>query len=195
MIERPARGAAATCARDKGYLLAVDGDIGVKGDYGVRRWRENSRCVVEMRRLAIRLGAREEPLLARGFDRVGKLDHLRRHAGGLRDRATAEALVEIIHHVEPYRRRTGDTRHVVHRGAGEISDPYANRKAAGVADAPVVAHVLAGAGFDGAPKARRERILQAERGRTARAIGEDVGNQKRGRWRVDLPRGLLRAPA
>src|SRR5260221_3114781 len=160
MIERPARGAAATCARDKGDLLAVVGDLGVKGDHGVRRGRETPRRVLELRRLEIWLGAREEPLLARGFDRVGKLAHPRRHAGRLRDRATAEALVEIIHHVEPYRRRTGDAGHLVHRGAGEISDPYANRKAAGVADAPVVTHVLAGAGFDGTPKARRERILQ-----------------------------------
>ena len=61
-------------------------------------------------------------------------------------------------------------------------------KRAREADAPVVAHVLAGAGLRGAPDARRERILEAEGGRAAGAIGEHVRHQERGLGREDALR-------
>src|SRR5262249_27149831 len=43
----------------------------------------------------------------------------------------------------------------------------------------------AGAGLDGGPEARRERVLEPERGAAALAVGENVGDEKRRRGLED----------
>ena len=57
----------------------------------------------------------------------------------------------------PDRRRAADAADVVHRRAAGVADPDADRVAVGEADAPVVAHVLAGAGL----RPRRSRASRA----------------------------------
>ena len=86
--------------------------------------------------------------------------------------------VQPVNEVAPDRRSAGDAGDVAHRRAGKIADPDADRVARREADAPVVAHVLAGAGLHRAPDARRERVLEAEAGGARAAIGEDVADDE-----------------
>ena len=123
---------------------------------------------------------------ARRFHPMRKLNRCcARRPGGTRHWVAAEMLMQIIHHFKPDRRRAGDSADVAHRRAREIAGPHSDGEAVGVADAPVVAHVLAGPGLDRAPVARGEIVLQAEGGAAAGAIGEDIGDQVGGRGRVD----------
>ena len=61
-----------------------------------------------------------------------------------------------------------------------MTNPHGDGVARGVAHGPVVAHVFAGVGFGGAPKARAQHGVHAE-GEGARvAVGEDVAHDEGG---------------
>jgi hypothetical protein len=61
--------------------------------------------------------------------------------------------------------------------ANRLSVSIADGEAVRETDAPVVAHVLARAGFHRRPVRRRERAVAIERGRATFAVGEHVGDE------------------
>src|SRR4029077_10278290 len=119
-------------------------------------------------------GLADKPFAPRSFDRAGKANLLSNDLSRAFDRAAAEAIVQIVHPIEPYRRCSGDAGNVAHRRAGRIPHPHRHREAIRVADAPVVAHILAGAGFHGAPVARSEAVLEAKGRATARPVSQYI---------------------
>src|SRR6185369_12578371 len=85
--------------------------------------------------------------------------------------------VQVVHQLQPDRGGSGDTGDVPHRFAAEVSHPDSHGVAAGEADAPVVAHILAGAGLYGTPEAGGQRIIQAEGDAAGGAARQYVGTE------------------
>ena len=98
------------------------------------------------------------------------------------------AAMQVVHHGTPHGRRTGHARHVPHRVAVRVADPHADAVAAREADAPVVAHVLAGARLHRGPVACSQRVVEAEGGHPRFAVGQDVGHDEAGCRIHDLHR-------
>ncbi len=88
-----------------------------------------------------------------------KVSGTRSTPAGIAGALAGRLAMERRHHVMPHRRRAGHPRHIVHARATGIADPHAHRVALRPADAPVVAHVLAGAGLHGGPEARGQRAV------------------------------------
>src|SRR4029453_6273569 len=83
------------------------------------------------------------------------------------------------------------TGHIPHRTAVEVADPHADGVTARGADAPVVAHALAGAGLDRRPEPAGERAGEPERDAARRAVGKNIGDDITGRaLHYALPRDL-----
>src|SRR5213079_1978234 len=104
----------------------------------------------------------QEPFVALVFYVGLECDMLRDHPGWRRPPLRGFRCVQAMNKIAPDRRGAGDAGYVVHGSAREIADPDADGVARCEADAPVVAHVLAGPRFGRAPDARCQRILQPE---------------------------------
>jgi hypothetical protein len=126
------------------------------------------------------LGAAHEPFAAWRLDGRREGDVLPHQARGDGRRAARAGAVQVVHHVAPHRRRPRDAGHVPHRTPIEVADPDPDRVAVRVADTPVVAHVLAGAGLHRAPEAGRQFVAQAEGHAARAAVGQDVADDEDG---------------
>ena len=116
----------------------------------------------------------QKPLATRRFHVAGKGDSCDNQIRLARRLKSGNSPLQIIHHLPPHRRGASHAGDVAHGFAVEVSHPHAHAVAAGKADAPVVAHVLAGARFHGAPIGRGKRAVEAEGDAARAAVGENV---------------------
>ena len=86
--------------------------------------------------------------------------------------------MQFVHYLTPDRRSTADPRNIVHGLARGIADPDGDGEIAGKADAPVVAHILAGPGFDRRRVSGGQPGFQTASARPRRPVSEDVGDEK-----------------
>src|SRR5690606_31262499 len=94
--------------------------------------------------------------------------------------------VQAAHQIMPYRSGSGHARHITHAGAAAIADPHPNGIALGPAHAPIVAHILAGSGFDRRPERRGQSAVQAESPGSCLAIGQNITHDpgRAGRYKL-----------
>ena len=71
----------------------------------------------------------------------------------------------------------------MHRRPRRVADPDRHRVAGGIADTPVVAHVLAGAGLGCAPVGRRQPRFEPEGADPRRLVAENIGHNEGRRGR------------
>src|SRR5262245_61868672 len=109
---------------------------------------------------------------------MGELYVLADNSGRRFGRATRGVPVEPIHDLHPTGSRTRNARYVPHGRSRKVASPNPNRVTARVADAPVVAHILAGPGLYGGPVASGQRTLQLECRAPTLPIREDVRDQE-----------------
>jgi hypothetical protein len=113
--------------------------------------------------------------------RVGIVVEHARHAALLA--STRRSSMLVIHHGGPDGRGAAGAAHIVHGRAAGVAHPHAHGVALRPAHRPVVAHVLAGAGFHGAPEARGQHAVGAKGARAGVAVGQDVAHDE-GRARI-----------
>src|SRR5206468_529308 len=85
----------------------------------------------------------EEPLRARRLHCLGEVDPRPDETGRRYGHMAYPRFVEVRHDFQPHGGGAGDATHVPHRLAREVAHPHADGVVLGVADAPIVAHVLA----------------------------------------------------
>src|SRR5580700_1816875 len=128
------------------------GDVGIERDDRTGSGRKNLQIgVVLIAEGRIRFSLRDKPFLARRFNSAGEPHLAKSHLRRSHNLVASKSVMEIIHHVEPSGRGAGNSSYVTHRRTRRITDPNSNRELVRVTDAPVVAHVLAGARLDCAP--------------------------------------------
>ena len=88
--------------------------------------------------------------------------------------------MQLLHQRSPHGRCAAGAAHVPHGRAAGVAHPHAHGVAAAEAHGPVVAHVLAGAGFHGAPEAGGEQRIGAEGGGTRLRVAQDVADNESG---------------
>ena len=109
----------------------------------------------------------------------GKLHAVLHHPGGWRGGQAGLRTVQIPQHLRPHGRGTAAAADLVHRRAAGIAHPHPDGVMLRPADGPVVAHVFAGAGFDGAPKPRGQHAIEAKGRCPGQAVRQDIAHDKR----------------
>ncbi len=88
--------------------------------------------------------------------------------------------MQKLHHRRPHGRCACGAAHVPHGRAAGVAHPHAHGVALRVAHRPVVAHVFAGAGFDGAPKPRGQHAVGAKGAGAGVGVAQDVADDEGG---------------
>ena len=90
--------------------------------------------------------------------------------------------MQVTHNRRPDRRGAADAADAVHRFAARIPDPDADGVTPAPANRPVIAHVLAGAGFHRTPERRAQQAVGAEGRDAGVVVGKQLSDDK-GRFR------------
>src|SRR5260370_20458830 len=84
----------------------------------------------------------------------------------------------VLHHVMPDRAGPGDTNHIDHLAVIAVSSPDSHRQVRRIAQRPVVAEFVGGAGFRRCRAIQLKRITGEELVITRLLVGEDAAHQK-----------------